>query len=254
MFRKFALLWHKICKDPAMWRVIKLDIFFGPMGPYEIHRISEMYKHAVDRSQGQQVDITIVDIPDDCLLEYVADRSSQLRHLEIRRGFSDTYRSWAEVLKKFPLLEELSLYKTEFSKEGIETAGRCCPLLTTLNLNKESCLYWGGHHDDMTCGRDTDWEDIKMDKEIVVAIGENLHGLRHLELIGNVNMSNTELRVILDRCRHLESLDLRLCSGVDLSGDFGKQCLEKIKCLKLPTCPYSLMLMLMLMLSDDMWV
>ncbi|KAI3680372.1 hypothetical protein L2E82_50357 [Cichorium intybus] len=239
--QKVCTTWHKICKDPAMWRVIKLDIFSDCMGCYEIQRLSKIYKNVVDRSQGQLVDITIVDNQHayDCLLEYVADRSSQLRRLEIRRGFSDTYRSWTEVLKKFPLLEELSLYKTEFSKEGIETAGRCCPLLTTLKLNIESCEYWGGHHDEWPCGRDSEWEYIDIDKEIAVAIGENLPGLRHLELIGNVNMSNNELRVILDGCRHLESIDLRLCSGVDLSGDFGEECLEKVKCLKLPTCPCS---------------
>ncbi|KAI3680374.1 hypothetical protein L2E82_50359 [Cichorium intybus] len=197
--------------------------------------LKEICKQAVDRSQGQLVDITIGEFVDDELLEYVADRSSQLRRLEIVYGYSDTYGCWSEALKKFPLLEELSLYLTEISKEGIETAGRCCPLITTLKLNKESCLNWAGAIDNCPCGRDFDYrKSLKMDREKVIAIGENLHGLRHLELIGNVNMSNNELRVILDGCRYLESLDLRLCGSVDLKGDLGKKCLEKIKCLKLP--------------------
>ncbi|KAI3780389.1 hypothetical protein L2E82_10370 [Cichorium intybus] len=222
--QKVCTTWHKICKDPTMWRILNLD-----KRPHEMRVIWEIYKEVVDKSHGQLVDITIVDaLADDCFLEYVADRSS-LRRLEIRCGYSNTYRSWTEVLKKFQLLEELSLYVTEFPKEAIETADHCCPLLTTLKLNKESCEYWGcgEHHTEWTCGRDTEWEDIKIDKEIALAIGENLHGLRHLELIGNVNMSNTELRVILDGCPHLESLDLRLCSGIDLSGDFGKRMFGK---------------------------
>ncbi|CAH1445289.1 unnamed protein product [Lactuca virosa] len=65
------------------------------------------------------------------------------------------------------------------------------------------------------------------------AIGENLHELRHLELIGNT-MTNIGLEAILDGCCYLESLDLRQCMYINLKGDMGKRCSENIKYLKLP--------------------
>ncbi|KAI3513544.1 hypothetical protein L1887_20880 [Cichorium endivia] len=192
-----------------------------------------MCKHAVDRSQGQLVDITIVDFADDGLVEYIADRSSRLRRLELACCYDGIYGNWTEALKKLPLLEELNLYSTYFSEESIATAGRCCPMLRTLKINREADRYWYGYDGE---------EGLNILNEIPIAIGENLHELKHLELIG-MNISNIELRVILDGCCHLESLDLRQCLYVNLEGEFGKNCSEKIKCLKLPNdslegCPY----------------
>ncbi|MFS8010525.1 hypothetical protein Hanom_Chr14g01298111 [Helianthus anomalus] len=62
-----------ICKDPTMWRVINMsdidilrsDAIFSPL---------TMCKHALDRSQGQLVDITLVFVYDPGLLSYIADR------------------------------------------------------------------------------------------------------------------------------------------------------------------------------------
>ncbi|KAJ0468454.1 putative F-box domain-containing protein [Helianthus annuus] len=71
--QKVCTAWRKICKDPAMWRVINMsdidilrsDAIFSPL---------TMCKHAVDRSQGQLVDITLVFAYDPGLLSYIADR------------------------------------------------------------------------------------------------------------------------------------------------------------------------------------
>lgn len=68
--------------------------------------------------------------------------------------------------------------------------------------------------------------------EKAIAIGGNLRQLRHLELTWN-SMSKIGLQVILDGCRHLESLDLRMCAYIDLKGELGKRCSTQIKCLKL---------------------
>ncbi|KAI3781074.1 hypothetical protein L2E82_11073 [Cichorium intybus] len=229
--QKVCTSWHKICKDPAMWRVIYIDgslfPYIGPNVKSWTRRLQKLCKNAIDRSQGQLVDITIVDIHIDGRLQYlgqyVGDRSSQLRRLEISLCF-EMDGSWIEALKKFPLLEELILYQTEISKEAIEIVGCYCPMLKTLKINDSPC----GSRD-----KRTDEEFLRIRDEIAIAIGKNLRELRHLELIGN-DMSNTGLEVILDGCRHLESLDLRLCMYVDLEGDFGKKCLDKINCLKLP--------------------
>ncbi|XP_024971853.1 F-box protein SKIP19-like [Cynara cardunculus var. scolymus] len=213
--QKVCTTWRKICNDPSMWRVICMDYWYKN----EMSKDLAMCKHAVDRSQGQLIDITIGSFGDDEILQYVADRSSQLRRLKIvcYYGYTDPYRSWTETLKKFPLLEELSLYSREISKEAIETAGRYCPMLKTFKLNERT--FYEGLED--TCNK------------IAIAIGENLHKLEHLELIGN-SLTNIGLQVILDGCPHLKSLDLRKCWSLDLKGDLGKRCSEKIKCLKLP--------------------
>ncbi|XP_023736711.1 putative F-box/LRR-repeat protein 23 [Lactuca sativa] len=168
--------------------------------------------------------MSIVGFADNELLEYVANRSSKLRRLEISCCYEDPYESWIEALKKCPLLEELSICLTDIPKEAIETSGRCCPMLKTLKLN-----------DNPLRNR----EFPRVANERAIAIGENLCELRHLELIGD-NMSNIGLEVILDGCRHLESLELRACFYLDLEeGDpdpIGKiKCLDNnIECVKLP--------------------
>ncbi|XP_022007837.1 putative F-box/LRR-repeat protein 23 [Helianthus annuus] len=131
----------------------------------------------------------------------------------------------ANKVAAITLLEELNLYAIIISKEEIETVGRYCPMLKTLKVNSRG--YAGS---------------LMRYNEIAIAIGQNLLGIRHLELIGN-KMTNVGLRVILDNCHHLETLDLRECFYIDLKGDLGKQCSKQIKYLKLPNdslegCPY----------------
>lgn len=66
-----------------------------------------------------------------------------------------------------------------------------------------------------------------------IAIGGTLHGLRHLQIVGN-QLTNDGLRKILDGCPHLESLDVRYCFNLDLGGELGRICGERIKNLLLP--------------------
>ncbi|XP_023735444.1 putative F-box/LRR-repeat protein 23 [Lactuca sativa] len=197
--QKVCTSWRKICKDPMMWRVIDFSVNHARVD--QLPPLREMCEHAVDRSQGQFVDITIVGFTDNELLQYVADRSSQLRRLEISYCFEVTYISWSDALKKLPVLEELSIYVTHISKEAIESAGHYCPMLKTLKLNNNPLR---------------SRELSRFPNERAIAIGKNLPELRHLELIGD-KMTNVGLEVILNGCRHLESLDLRACSYIDLS-------------------------------------
>ncbi|KAJ0657682.1 putative F-box domain, leucine-rich repeat domain superfamily, F-box-like domain superfamily [Helianthus annuus] len=214
--QKVCTAWRKICKDPTMWRVINMNHFLRRAIP-EVSAV-QICKHAVDRSQGQLVDITIVSTCDAELHLYVADRSSQLRRLEMAHQFFFG-KLTTVALMKFPLLEELNLYEIRISKEEIETVGCYCPMLKTLKVNQRG--YKGS---------------LTRYNEIAIAVGQNLLGIRHLELIGN-KMRNVGLCVILDNCHHLETLDLRECFCIDLKGDLGKQCSERIKYLKLPYDP-----------------
>ncbi|KAJ0574177.1 putative leucine-rich repeat domain superfamily [Helianthus annuus] len=95
-------------------------------------------------------------------------------------------------------------------------------LSTPLKVNQENCRFW--------------------DVWIATAIGENLHELGHLELVGNP-MMNEGLKMILDGCHHLELLDLCRCLFIRIGGVLGKRCLQEIKCVKLPNdflegCPF----------------
>ncbi|KAK9070750.1 hypothetical protein SSX86_011152 [Deinandra increscens subsp. villosa] len=233
--QKVCTAWRKICKDPAMWTIVCIDAVSDRHN--DIH-YTDLCKHVVDRSQGQLVDITISGFLFDEIFRYIANRSSLLKRLIFVCCDEYTNGIWTECLKKFPLLEELSLYVTPASKEAIETAGRYCSKLKTLKVNQDF-IFWEGYYDEEPI---TSLDEEHICDEIAMAIGLNLHDLRHLELIGNT-MSNEGLEMILDGCHHLESLDLRACLFIDLKGDLGKRCLQQIKCLKLPDdslegCPY----------------
>lgn len=69
--QKVCTTWRKICKEPSMWRVIKMN---NCSDPSERPICQEMCKNAVDRSQGQLVDLSITDFCTDELLQYISDR------------------------------------------------------------------------------------------------------------------------------------------------------------------------------------
>ncbi|GJZ79773.1 putative F-box/LRR-repeat protein 23 [Tanacetum coccineum] len=175
----------------------------------------EVCKQAVDRSEGQLVDISMINFCDDELLQYVADRSSELRRIEIAYTY---YGGLATALKKLKKLEELSLFKGTILQKDIEALGCYCPMLKTLKLND--------------CGN----PDLTGDDELAMAIVENLPELRHLELTWCI-LCDSMLRAILDGFRHLQVLDLRMCGPFVLEGELKQRCLEQIRSLKLPADP-----------------
>ncbi|XP_076907175.1 putative F-box/LRR-repeat protein 23 [Bidens hawaiensis] len=212
--QKVCTEWREICKDPAMWRVVYMDTF--SVGSRVM--CLKTCKHAVDRTQGQMVDLTIHGFCSRGFLNYAVDRSSQLKRLEIAYSISAQVKGfWSEVIKKLSSLKELSLIRTSISQEDIEAMGRYCPLLKTLKLNRASSIYSPDNEDN----------------QVALAIGKHLPELRHLQLVGNC-MKNIGLEAILDGCCHLESLDLYRCLYLDLQGILGKIYSQRIKYLKLP--------------------
>ncbi|KAD7480033.1 hypothetical protein E3N88_03169 [Mikania micrantha] len=220
--QKVCTLWRKICKSPVMWRVINMnDLLQWTSNPLTAKMIC---KHAIDRSQGQLVDLTLVSDDNAEVFLYAVKRPHQLRRLQlVSCKFSS--RLISDALLNFPLLEELNLYSCDVSKEEIETVGRYCPMLKTLKVYEKVTSF--------QMMRDPDEVSLMPLNSVAIAIGQNLVGLRHLELIGN-KMTNSGLQEILDNCHHLEKLDLRACCYIDLTGDLGKKCSEQIKHLKLP--------------------
>lgn len=62
--------WWKVCQDPAMWRVIDM------CNPEQLNLNEEytvMCRRAVDRSQGQLLELTLDYFGDEELMEHIAD-------------------------------------------------------------------------------------------------------------------------------------------------------------------------------------
>ncbi|KAK7247352.1 hypothetical protein RIF29_42233 [Crotalaria pallida] len=200
--------WRSICNDPLMWCTIDLG------NAVDLHNVrldlKMMCRHAIDRSHGNLVDISIEGFCTNNLLNYIADSASHLQRLRLVccHGISD--EGLSEVAKKLPCLEELDITLGQLSKNSLEAIGRCCPLLKSLKFNMQS------------------YTDYEGDDGEAFAIAKTMPNLRHLQLFGN-NLTDEGLLAILDGCPHLESLDLRDCFNVDLGGNLGRRCAEQIK-------------------------
>ncbi|XP_057428426.1 putative F-box/LRR-repeat protein 23 [Lotus japonicus] len=204
-------LWRNICKDPLMWRTIDI-----PASPATSRSCSvNVCRFAVDQSCGLLQEINIELFGTDVLLKYIADRATHLRRLRLYKCWAVSERELIQVVKKLSLLEEIDLSFCYLSRHALEVICRCCPHLKVLKFNKKRA-----------------YECFK-NNNVAFAIAKTLHELRHLQLLGNC-LTNDGLLAILDGCPHLESLDLRACSNVDLSGALGERCHKQIKKLLLP--------------------
>ncbi|XVF45979.1 hypothetical protein PTKIN_Ptkin02bG0251300 [Pterospermum kingtungense] len=209
--QKVCTQWRDICEDPSMWRAIDMSNDDNSCyRPYDLERIC---MHAVDRSSGGLVDINIDDFGSDELITYIAQRTSNLRRL--RLVFCDiSYKGLRGAASTFPLLKELEIHFCLATiTADIKVVGRCCPLLETFKYSRS--------------------DDFLADDDEALAIAQNMHGLRQLQLVGNM-LTNRGLKAILDGCPYLETLDLRCCIYVDLEGDMGKRCAQQIKNLRRP--------------------
>nr|XP_009777491.1 PREDICTED: putative F-box/LRR-repeat protein 9 [Nicotiana sylvestris] len=122
--------WWKVCHDPAMWRVVDLK------NDIKMPRVLEkICRIAVDRSQGQLLKINIEYFGSRDLLNYIAERSSQLRHLKLVGCYYILDGCLAAAAKNFPLLEELQIYFSGINKDLIKVIGHACPRLKSFTLN-----------------------------------------------------------------------------------------------------------------------
>ncbi|CAN7009154.1 F-box protein SKIP19 [Brassica rapa] len=210
--QKVCTSWRRVSKDPAMWRKIVMHKVEGLGCNLDI-----MCRHAVDRSQGGLVEIEIWDFGTDSLINYIADSSSGLRSLKLAKSFQVTDDGLTEAVVKLPYLEELEVSNTSIlSAKSLKVLGQSCPNLKTFKLNQRGFLR----------------PRIQSDDD-ALAIAETMHGLRHLQLFGNI-LSDVGLNAILDNCPNLEHLDLRQCFNVNLLGDLEKRCDERIKVFRRP--------------------
>ncbi|KAL8045606.1 hypothetical protein ABFX02_08G125200 [Erythranthe guttata] len=224
--RKVCPTWRRVSEEyPSIWRCIDMQ---DPLCMYE--NIETMCRRAVDHSQGQLIEFKINGFGTSDTILYVSQRSSQLKRLQIVNCHCISFSSVVEAIKKFPLLEELHL-QLDFDSinvKGIETIGKCCPLLNSLNLRdrKKKLLY----NDTLSMFFDSPVIDCDNN---AVAIAGNMQGLRQLCLIGS-KLTDVGLQAILRGCPNLVSLDIRGCYNVFESDDVEQLCFERINEFKGP--------------------
>ncbi|XP_031116492.1 putative F-box/LRR-repeat protein 23 [Ipomoea triloba] len=201
--------WWRLWRDPSMWRCVDLmNVVDEPGKRRDWYKIC---REVLNRSEGQLISIKLGHFASNRLLFYIAQRAKQLKHLGIRSNHVYD-RGFSEVVNEFPLLEELQLERCCISKKGIVAAGQSCPFLNSFSFIK---LSFNG----FLC---------KPSDEEAVAIAENMHGLKHLTLVGN-EMTDKGVEAILDGCPRLQSLNLDHCNNVKLEGELGKRCSQQIK-------------------------
>ncbi|OIV89185.1 hypothetical protein TanjilG_25391 [Lupinus angustifolius] len=210
--------WRTISYDPAMWHTINMRNSYDP---YEMQfdYLEKMCRHAIDRSRGNLVDITLERYCSDDLLTYITDSTNHLQRMRLLSCNDISEEGMIKAAKKLPLLEELDITISNLSKDALEVIGHCCPLLKSLKFNMQVC----GH------------PQFASDDE-AFAIAQTMPNLRHLQLFGN-KLTNDGVLAILDGCPHLESLDIRQCFNVCLDGSLRKRCAEEIKDFRNPNAP-----------------
>ncbi|KAJ1427623.1 Leucine-rich repeat [Sesbania bispinosa] len=193
-------LWWKICKEknPLMWRTIHMISNRGTASRYDLVKIC---CYAVQQSSGHVEDISIEYFGTNDLLKYIAHRTSHLRRIGLARCKRISDKVLSEVVsKKLPLLEELDVSFTNLSVASLGTIGQCCPLLKVLKFNSKEIF-----------------KGFECNDDVAFAIAKTMPNLCHLHLSGN-KLGNVGLLAILDGCPLLESLDLRKCFYLYLSG------------------------------------
>ncbi|XP_047308426.1 uncharacterized protein LOC124911932 [Impatiens glandulifera] len=214
--------WHEICQDPALWRSIDMCNIDDCYVPY---RMLKLTKQAIDRSCGQLIDMNLEYYCNDDILKYITDRNNQLRRLKLVSCWDITNHGLSEAAKMMPSMEELHLHFGKITEVGLENVGRSCPGLKSLTHNRHNrqrALTILESDDDYSDPDSDEGYNSDPNSE-ALAISRTMPQLRHLSLVGN-SMTNTGLQAIIDSCPHLESLDLRRCFKVDLSGELGKKC------------------------------
>ncbi|KAF8112016.1 hypothetical protein N665_0069s0042 [Sinapis alba] len=198
--RNVCRSWRRVCQDPLIWRKIDMRDMGKLEKAKDYYPTSEaMCRRAVDLSQGGLLEININYFGTDSLLAYIADRSSNLKHLLLNECYQITSLGLLGAVMKLTSLEHLELSHFYFMELDLEYIGLSCPLLKTLKLNNVGYCYKEDECDDHA-----------------LAIAKTMPGLDHLQLIGN-RLTNTGLNAIVESCPHLKYLDLRNCIYINLS-------------------------------------
>ncbi|XP_074267732.1 F-box protein SKIP19-like [Silene latifolia] len=215
-------MWYILCKQPSIWQTIRISdpeqlISRIRHEKKNYNKRTEMMFSAVRRSDGGLIDLDIEGFCSPEFLSYVASWSSQLKRLRLACCLNISCDAVKEALEKLSSLQELELTICPFYGLDTKPIILSCPsLITTFKFNKKGSK-------DPQLASDSD----------ALAIAGSMPKLRHLQLIGN-NMTNVGLTAILDSCPFLQSLDLRVCCHLNLTGDLGRRLSGQVQDVKHP--------------------
>ncbi|XP_058759930.1 putative F-box/LRR-repeat protein 23 [Vicia villosa] len=200
-------LWWNICKDPSLWRSIRMKKPFN--SSYDLVKICQ---YAVQRSCDRLEDIDIEQFATDDLLKCLSEHASNLRCLRLQDCSEISDEGLIEAAKHFPLLEELRLSYIDLSKNSFESLGQSCPHLKTLNYAISF--------------------DFSSFDDNAFAIAKTMPELRHIRFLV-YELTDDGVLAILHGCPLLESLRLD-CYVNFISESLKKMCCEKIKNVSFP--------------------
>ncbi|CAN8237903.1 unnamed protein product [Cochlearia groenlandica] len=230
--QKVCRSWRRVCKDPSMWR--KIDMHnLGDLGSMD-YDLEIMCRHAIDRSQGGLVEIDLWYFGTDQLINYIADRSSNLKRLKLVMCYPITCEGLMKAVAKLPLLEDLEVSYCSVSGESLRVVGQSCPNLKMLKVNRVGfrCRPYESEDDALAIAETMPSHPYESDDD-ALAIAETMPRLRHLQIFGN-RLTDVGLKAILDNCTSLEHLDLRQCYYINLVGDLEKRCCERVRVVRRP--------------------
>ncbi|KAJ9566050.1 hypothetical protein OSB04_002016 [Centaurea solstitialis] len=225
--QKVCRNWRRICKDPAMWKIIDMD-YSSCRVWYTKKDFENLIKQAVHRSCGELIHIRLNCPVTKDLLDFISRRSSKLKSLrlmkcysritgkvlndvrhgvaarsslksyELRRGHG-LFRTMItgnigllHAVKRLPCLETLDVFYFSIYPEDIYFIGRCCPRPKYFNIR--------------TRFMESDGDAL--------ALASMLSTLR-------------SRAILLHGCGHLESPDLPKCCCFKLGGNLEKLCRER---------------------------
>ncbi|CAO2206053.1 unnamed protein product [Urochloa humidicola] len=210
--------WRRTTREePELWRRIDMRRRAGLAYNVDLEAAA---RAAVRRSEGRCEAFWAEDLGDDDFFLFLADAVPMLKSLRLiscNEIFPDMIN---QVIRKFPLLEELELsrYHRGSIDDCLDGISESCPLLTRLRLNHDRFYYFrSGLIGGCEC----------KSTEVV-----RMHGLGSLQLFAN-SIGNQELVAILDGCQQLASLDIRHCFNVLVDDEMWARC-ARVNTLRLP--------------------
>ncbi|TVU32304.1 hypothetical protein EJB05_24029, partial [Eragrostis curvula] len=260
--------WFRLATgEPQLWRRVDLTGCFDPTIDMEA-----MARAAVDRAAGRLEHFAADRFATDALLEYIAERLRVLLFSPFpipRLGFQDSLVDvplfWIlygldpqDSIGAYVILGYAGKIRTDclkslrllncmdFSYKGLVVVGLrnphieeleltgCLPLHKILKIptGAVGCIF--AH---LKCLRLNDrWFDIELDdvldNYLARGIADSMPELRDLQLFAN-RLHNNALYDILDKCPHLESLDLRHCFNIVVDAELEARC-SKLTVVRFP--------------------
>ncbi|WCJ43493.1 F-box protein FBW2 [Euphorbia peplus] len=193
--------WRSAVSGPYCWQEIDIGEWSSKRAPQHIDRMLRML---VTRASGSLRKLTVSGLPNDSILQFLADHAGSLQKLQIPKSqISDSVVE--QIAGKLSTLTCLDLSNcNEISASALEAIGKNCRFLLRLCRNVE--LSFSGDH-------------LPADDE-GLAIAATMPKLKHLEISYHLLMSTETMLKIIFSCSKLEYLNLTGCWDVKLDRNF----------------------------------